>query len=217
MYNTEWKDKRGETVKGIDLPRFAADLAKALGGKVLPPPKDREFYDPHNEQQIDVGADRLSLDANNYQGRDGKVSVSICAPEIGFGDHPHTNDKSRTESARINPNGRGLDIIAKDIRKRVIDASQAALAYRREYARERANARNGIAQHMAELSKLCPTLDVKRQSETDETATIWNRGGAYIAARLNANGTVYIDRIETTTLDKFARIVAILNEGKKEG
>src|SRR4029077_5705783 len=121
-YITE-TEKYGRKEFKIDMPRFAADLAKELGGTLLPPGD----Y-PSENQSIRIGSDNLNVRADNWKCR---VNAYLEAPDVAWGDWSTYDPKQKTDTASVNPDGRSIAAIAKDIKKRVIDASQDALAARR--------------------------------------------------------------------------------------
>jgi hypothetical protein len=197
----------GRTELKIDLPRFAVDLAKQLGGTVVP----AGDY-PSEQQRIKVGADEVGLSANNWKKF---VHAYISAPDVKFDDRNNSDKAHRTESANVNPDGRSIEAVAKDIKRRVIDASQAALAAQRAYAAQRAVAGNNIVSAVAGLRKRVPGLQVNHK-ERELSAAIWSgSSGHYISATLSADSTVSVDRIGSMPLATFERLVALLNEGGK--
>jgi hypothetical protein len=196
------------TEKKIDLPRFAADLAKELGAKVLPPATDY----PSEYQSLAIGIDRLVLNADNWKKR---VTANLEAPDVAWGDWSTYADDQKTESATVNPDGRSIASIAKDIQKRVIDANQAALAARRAYAVQQKQNRADIVARAAALKAAHPNLDV-RVNESEQSATIYSGPSAfYLNARMNSSGRVSIDRLGDVSGETFGKILAVLEAGAK--
>lgn len=193
--------------KKIDLPRFAADLAKELGGEVLPPPD----Y-PRERQYIGIGTDKLDITVDDWKKR---VSVSIEAPDVAWGDWSTYDKAQRTESATVNPDGRSIAAIAKDIKKRVIDANQAALAARRAYAVQQKQNRADIVARANELKAAYPKLDV-RVNEREQNASIYSGPSAfYLSARMSSNGRVSVDRLGDVSGETFVKILAVLEAGEQ--
>jgi len=204
----------------IDMPRFAADLTKALIAacgltrvaeadcpiKLLPP---GEY--PKQQQTIQVGRDVLELYSNEWKQR---VTASITAPDVAWGDWSSYAQDQKAESASVNPDGRSIDAIAKDIKKRVIDANQSAMAARRKYAKQQQDNRAGLAAKAQALGAACPTLSIK-VDEREQVATIWNRGSAYLDARMSPTGCVSIQRIGGVSEETFIKIVALLEANKE--
>jgi len=195
------RNPRGE----IDLARFAADLAKALGGEL----QAAGDY-PNEVQTFRVGADLVCLHANNWKRR---VNVSISAPDVPHDERFARYDKSdRPESATVSPD-RPIATIARDVKRRVIDASQPALTLQRENAKANATRRAAIVVEADALKATCPMLDVK-VNEREQRATIWGSGDHYLSATLSADGKVHVERIGSMDRATFQKIVALL--GPKE-
>lgn len=198
----------------IDLPRFAKDLAKALDNlltsvdvKLLP---TTEY--PNERQTIRIGKDNLNLGADNYKKR---ITASIAASDVTWDDR-NTYDKShRTETATVGPDGnRDIKTIARDLNRRVIDASQPALKLQREYAAKQQAGRAAIVIKANALKAKLPGLDIRTDEKAQRASIYGGSDGHYISATLNADGQVSIERIGSVSVEKFERIVAILNGGK---
>jgi hypothetical protein len=193
----------GRTEKKIDLPRFAAELAKAIGGEL----QEAGEY-PGERQQIKIGSDVLELGADNYKRR---VSASISAPEIPWGDWSTYDKAQRTESASVNPDGRSIAAIAKDIKKRVIDANQPALAARRAYAAQQKRNRVDIVRHADALKAAHPLLNIRVYQDKQSAEIYTGASGHYIDAALSSDGKVSIKRLGDVSAETFAKIMAVLN------
>ena len=197
----------------IDMPRFARDLAKALDKlltgtdvvKLLPP---GEYA--HENQSIQVGNDVLDIRADNWKK---KVNAYINAPDVVWGNRNTYEKSHRTESASVNPDGRTIEAIAKDINKRVVVASQEALAKQREWAAANIAAKAEIVRVAAALKDRVPGLDIRVNVDEKRAAVYSGSTGHYLSGSLSADGTVSVDRIGSVSVETFARIVAILNEG----
>jgi hypothetical protein len=193
----------------IDLPRFAADLAKELGGKLQKPDTDY----PNERQRIQIGADMLELGANNWKKR---VTASLSAPEIKWGDWSTYDKAQKTESASVNPDGRSIAAIAKDIRKRVIEANQPALAARRAYAAQQQQNREDIVRHADALKAAHPTLNVRVNQDKQSAEIYTGASGHYIDAALSSSGKVSIRRLGDVSAEQFAKIMAVLGANNAE-
>jgi hypothetical protein len=203
-YVSEYPSKfGGKSEKKIDLPRFAADLAKALAAKLEP---EGEY--PGERQAMRLGADVIELGADNWKKR---VRVSISAPDVKWGDWSTYDKAQQCESASINPDGRSIPAIAKDVKKRVIDANQPALAARRAYAAQQKQNRANIVKHADALKAAHPALNV-RVFEDKQSAEIYTgSGGHYISANMDSDGRVNINRLGAVNAEQFAKIMAVLN------
>lgn len=193
----------------IDLNRFVADLAKELGGKVCKDP-ERDFGD---QSHIVLGTERLDFYANNY-GSKGRVRVSIWAPDVKHDERGHYNDKCKTVTATVNPNGRTMAAIAKDIKKRVVDGSQEALRLQREYAENVREGRADIKRHATKLQQSTGISVTVNESERS-AAVYWNNGGLYVSGTLHADATVSIDRIGSIPVDRFEAMMFVLKGGNQ--
>lgn len=193
----------------VDVEAFARDLSKALGGGDVSNDGDNPLSD---RATFRVGPDQISVVGNCY-GQKGRVLVSISAPDVRWDDRNMHDRAHRTEEARVDPNARSIERIAADIKKRVIDASQEPLRLRRAYAAQQAAARIGIVEHMEALQAAVPGLRIKRRAESDLSADIsGGANSAYVSARLNSDGSVSIQHITSMSAEKFARVMAVLNE-----
>lgn len=200
----------------IDLPRFAADLAKALDRlltsvevKLLTsdkPTDDNQW--PMERQIIRVGADHVSLSANTWKKR---ICASIAAPDVSWDDRNTYASDHRTEDATVNPEGRKIEAIARDINRRVIEASQPALKLQREHAANMKARRVSIVAEADALRAKLPALCI-RTHEKEQYATIYGGNGHYLSGRLDPGGNVSLDRIGSMSVATFERIVAILND-----
>lgn len=186
----------------IDERKFAIDLAKELGGNVLL----NEHGKDDSRVYVIVGDNKLYVSADNYKRR---INVSVSCAEMGWNGYGSSADQ-KTDSATINPEARTIASIAKDIRKRVIDANAPALAARRAYVAAKAKAATDLTSYADQLRKAVPNLRVEVKGETASVSST----GLYMYARLESYGKVTIDRLESLPIDKFIRIMAILN--KKE-
>lgn len=205
-YITE-TEKYGRKEFKIDLPRFAADLAKALGAKLLKPDTDY----PMENQCLAVGTNKLVLRADNWKR---KVEAYLEAPDVKWGDWSSYDKAQKTESAKVNPNGRSIASIAKDIQKRVIGANLAALEARRAYAVQQEQNRADIVARADRLKSAYPKLDI-RVNEREQNASIYSGPSAfYLSGRMNSSGRVSVDRFGDVSTETFLKILAVLEAGQ---
>jgi hypothetical protein len=199
-------ERYGRTEQQVDVATFARDLAKALGGALLPATEDAT-----SNRAIKIGPDVLAVRSNHYASK-GRVTVSISAPDVKWDDR-NTYDKThRTEDATVNPEGRTIERIAADIKRRVIDASLPALALQRAHAAQLAQGRADIVARAADLKAALPGLDI-RVNEKERRAGIFNGASShYLSGTLNADGSISLDRIGSMSTAKFLKIVAVLND-----
>lgn len=183
----------------INLTAFAADLAREIGGTVQPQPE----Y-PTQNQSIQVGTTMLFLSAINHKR---KVNISAGCAGMKWGDWS-THDKAQAvDSISINPDGRKIASIAKDVKKRAIEANQAALQARRDYVAAQAKATSDGASVAEGLKKLAPSIDLRPESGGHGTFYL---GKPYISGRWYPNGQITIDRVSSMSLETFAKIAKLL-------
>lgn len=204
-------EEYGRKSSKVDLPSFARDLAKALDtlltGTDVKLVKVEEY--PHEHQSIMIGTDRL--DVRTYYSNRGRVTASITAPDVPHGDWSTYDKEQRTEDATVNPDGRSIETIARDINKRVIEANKPALAKRRAYAAQQAANRNAIVKHAADLKAAVPGLDI-RVNEREQRAAIYggDRFAGYLAGTLHSDGSVSLERLSGLSNANFRKIAKLL-------
>ena len=185
----------------VDMPRFAADLASELGATSRP---YRDDY-PAEEQRIDLPGDvYLYLRADHHKSR---VTVSLSASDIRHEDRDWRDKAQRTEDATVNPDGRPIAAIARDIRKRVVEASSDAIAVQRACAASRRDHASAIEATAARIGKVA---DVRISDDRLNASIYVNRGGAYINARINSGDSISIDRFGSITEAQFLAILDVL-------
>lgn len=190
--------KPGVSALVIDERKFAADLARELGGKV------EQNTHQNDSVYIIIGNDKLFVRADNRMKR---VTISISCAEMEWNAWGSSADQ-KTDSATINPEARPIASIAKDIRKRVIEANAPALAARRAYVAAKQKSANDLVAYAEQLRQAVPNIRVEIK---DQTASV-SATGVYLYGRLESYGKVTIDRMESVSLMKFVAIMAILNQ-----
>ena len=202
----------GRTEIIIDVRKFAMNLSAVLGGSGLAAPTS----DANSQATFRLGADEITVTGNGYHHK-GRVEVRIDAPDVRFDDRNTYDKAARTESATVDPDARPIGRIAADIKKRVIDASQEALRLQREYAAKKDANRSGICVQMETLRAAMPNLQVRKRDERALEAQVYSDStGHYVGATLSADGTVSIQHIGSMSLERFARMMQVLNEGNAE-
>lgn len=199
---------RAETI--TDIQSFARDLSSALGGSPLDKvPEER--IDAEGQASFRLGPDTIHVSTNHY-GSKGRVKVRIVASDVGPDDRDIYNKAHRTQEAAVDPNARDIKRIAADIKRRVIDPSQEALARQREYAEQRKAGRSGLAGYLAQMVQACPSMQALKRHPHDTTAGLHSgAAGHYIQGTLHEDGTVSIDRIASMPFEAFVGLVAFLN------
>lgn len=205
-YTTTRKTYGDRTETVTDVQAFARDLSKALGGGPLVP--NRETYDNANFASFMLGADLVSVSGNSY-GLKGRVVLRISAPDVKHDDQNFYDKTHKTPEATVDPNARTIERIAADIKRRVIDASQDALARQREYAKQRQVARGGLVEHVAVLR--AAGLHVRQQGERELTASVSSgSGGHYFYGTVNSDGTVSFSSFGSLPIEKLLRVLAVI-------
>lgn len=184
----------------VDTQRFARDLCKAMGGTNL--------QGEYAMARFMVGTEQIWVHGDDWKKR---VNIGVSAPDVAHGDRNLYNGDHKTAEASFNPD-RPIERLAKEVRTRVIEASKDALAKQRAYAAEQIARREGIAADAAKLQAEMPNITVRVNDSDKQSATIWAKGDIHLSARLNVGGTVYIDRIGSVSVEKFKKIMAILEE-----
>lgn len=192
----------GKMEKVMDLHRFTADLAREMGGRFIKT-EDSDRLDTFST--FVLGNEEITI----YVDWKKKVTISIRALDVKPDDINRYDRSHDTASASVNPDGRTIKAIAADIRKRVIDASQDALRLQRERVAQRTDARAQIASAADQLKAL--DIDV-RVGNDGLSGSISNKyGKPYFSGSFHTN-TVSIERLQSMSVEKFARILAIINE-----
>lgn len=202
MTYTTQIERYGRTESVVDLPRFAADLARELGGQVEP---EGEY--PNERQRVTVGADRLFVSANNYSAK-ARVAVSVDAADVGHGERNTYARDHKTESATVDPNGRPIARIAADIKRRVLEASAPALARQREYAAQQRAARSDLESAVESLARAVPAVCVNVAD--DKLSASLYIAEPYFSGRMSADGRITAERMAPLSADKLARLLELL-------
>lgn len=192
----------------VDLPRLAKDVAKELGGVVT----TKGEY-PNEQQSVQVvAADgkavEVSFRSDTCKAPDKtRIHVYLNVPDVKYEDRNMYNAAHKTATASVSPT-KSAAVIAKDIKKRVIEASADAVAAQRTYAEAQRAARNGVQEVAAQLAKL--VSGVKVRVADDKLSASFYVDKPYISGRISANGSVTIERIDAVNLDKFSEIVRVV-------
>ena len=205
---TETKYNRPERV--LDLHRFAADLCKALGGKMIPPVKG----EAKNERwtSMEIGDAIIGLTKSWKQSEVEKVSVSISPRglSLGYNDTPRGPEYA-LPSATVST-ARPLASIAADIKRRVIDAAAAPMAKLREHAAACNQQRDDLQTVAADLRKRHPLLAVTVKDGERFSASLYRNSNdePYLSGTVRSDGSVSIDRLGGLTAEQFERVMTAL-------
>lgn len=187
----------------IDERQFAVDLAKALGGNV----EANTFQNESVYVIVDAGgglSNKLYIRADNHKKR---INIGISATELQWGQYDPARKDQRTESISLNPDARPMASMAKDIKKRAIEANLPALAAQRAWKAAKDEAKASVQDYAAQLRAAGLRVDLRDGAESANVSA----PGVYISARLESYGKVAIDRIESLPIDKFLAVMAIIS------
>ena len=200
-----WSKPRKETK--IDIERFGRDLAQALNGRLVL--EDSEWKGTPRYASIVLDGDRtLTLYADEYKQR---ISIGIKVTSMGHGEWSSYHDEQKTTDATVNPDARPIALIAKDISKRVIQASEPALEARRAYKRAQDAAKSGVLATAAALRAACPTLTVRVND--DSSGGTFYSSEPYLSGRINYGGSLTVERLDSLTVAKVADLFKVLKGG----
>jgi hypothetical protein len=204
------RENYGKTERVIDVQRFAADLSKALGG--APVEKGDESYrDRYARFRL---ADGTIVDVTrSWHSREfDKVTISIdsASVKIEHNNRP-SGDKYKLPKATVSV-ARPFARILADVKRRVLDPSQAPLAELRAYAAQLAQAKSDLAATAERLRKDHPGISVNIKDGSTHSGTIYrnDESGPYLSTNFYADGRVSIDRLGSLTADQFDRVCRAL-------
>lgn len=205
----ETKYNRDERV--LDLPRFAKDICKVLGGKLVPRESDQIVNDRY--VAFTLGDDVLiGLTKGWKQSEIDKVTVTI-APfnlKLAYGDTPR-GAEYKTPEATISTS-RPLGKIAADITRRVIEPGKAPLAKLREHAATCDQQRVDLKAVADELRLKHPHLQVTVKEGERFSGSLYRNANdePYLSGSVRADGSVSIDRLGSLTPAQFKRLMTAL-------
>jgi hypothetical protein len=212
MTYTTTREKYGRSEMVIDLARFAADLAAALGGTVE---TDKDAV--MGNHRIVLEGMKLSLSANHYHTKD-KVEVSALPIFPRDGDWPIHHGPNGTftlPSMKVSPD-RPMPAIVRDIRKRVIDAAVRPIANIAEHVATRRSERAWLEAATAELLAAVPEMRVYHSQDNGYSKDMyWNGEGTSLDATMHLGGTVSIRRLEGVPSSTFVEMCEVLRRHAK--
>jgi hypothetical protein len=178
----------------LDTRQLAGDLAPLLGGKVLAKAADDDMQSPVYESAIIELPGGLQIHVcTSWRDR---VSKWVFRTGVDWRITGKLNGHYRGvnfPSANISAS-KTVERIAADIKRRLVEPSQAPLAeIMKNFADLQADTQE-IAARMADLSTRFPWLTVRAEKDGTEIELYVNSGGSYLSARLSRSGTLYLDR-----------------------
>jgi len=183
----------GRSERSIDLPRFAADFARELGGKVLPHrsefPSDGDRY-----QEIAVGDAKITV-STRWNERS-KVTLDIGDLERPLNGAVPYGDQFKTPTITVSVD-RPMKALVNDVKRRLIVPSFAPRNARRAYAAEKAEGAEQLKQVAAELRK--QGLECRfNDGESYHGGLYYNKDGRYLSGRFYNDGRVTLERLDLT-------------------
>jgi len=204
------KESYGRVERVMDVQKFAADLAKALGGTyVAPKPNDMgagERYAHIIVDDCDIGITRGWENRNSD-----KVTFNIAPANctLGYNDTPR-GEEYKLPRASMSVS-KPMNRLVADVKRRVIDPAKAPIAKRREHAAELKRRANSLVDVAAKLRAAHPGLEVKVADGSTYSGSIYRNGdGPYVSGSVYADGTVSIDRMGTLSPAQFDRVMRAL-------
>lgn len=188
----------------LNAERFARDLCEALGAGGY------ESEDFTAAARIYMAPLRLYL-RQGYGAGAKRVTISsgIADSEIHRRAYSRRSNFNFPEIT-VDPD-RPMAALAKDIRKRVIDASAGPLAAMLEAEKQASELASGVRQHAERIAAAFPTASVTIGDDTKTEAGFYlNHNGVYLSGRINSSGALYVDRLGTVPPDKLDALLALL-------
>jgi hypothetical protein len=212
------KEDHGRKEFNIDVPRFAKELATALGTGNVVKPHNPDY--PTENQDIILAGQNLRLHISGYRYahhiEKATVTISVSPTDVPFGERNQYDQTHNTTSATISPDKRDIFAIARDVQKRVIDANATQIAKQREYAKGRADNRLSLECAMGELQTMVPKMSVKMAD--DKLTAGWSFSAknykVMISGRLYPNGRISIDHVSSVNMTGLKTIIgALMTDG----
>ena len=206
------RDEYGHPRQSIDLPQFAADLCKAMGGTLPPVNPDRTSYDLARYQSFALDGCEIGLTRGWHRNEWNKITVCIAPPadaKLTYNQTPY-GEGYKLPKATITAT-RPMDRIVADIKRRVIEPAKAPIAKRREHAEQLRQNANDLASTAARLRKSHPNLDIRVEQGATSSGSFFRQGeGPYLSGTFYADGSASINHIGSLTRKQFERLMRAL-------
>ena len=209
------EEKYGRSETRPDFAALARDLAPLLGGKFVQP-EDREWW-----SGIEVDGMMLQICASQQGQHSDRRKVVVDANPIGIrhDDRPTVyagssySEKFRLPQATVSVE-RPLAAIAKDIKRRVIDAAKAPLAEIAAYAAERQNSRDSLSMAVHAAKAAFPGAEESKNFPRDtHHCRLWLPNFSPID--VYADGDVHLERLPNVSLETAKAIIALIKADRK--
>lgn len=198
-----------------DIARLTADLAAALGGKVVVN-NDRDDIGDILLTDPEAGDLTLHVTAQTWSAaKANRIIISARVTGVAHEDNPrtagYTGDKFRMPSITVSGD-RSIFAIAKDVRRRVVEAAAEPATAIREYVRERHAGRDSLASHVANMKASFPEISFAdgRGDNYSCPFSLWLEKPSkfYLNGRLNSDGSINIDNMSSVDQKLFATLMA---------
>jgi hypothetical protein len=202
--------KYGREERSLDIHRFARDLAKAIGGKVIPQAPGEII----NERYASIEIDGAAIGLTGGWGRNDLEKVAVRISPLGlklsYNDTPR-GDEFKTPEAKVST-ARPLATIAADIKRRVIDPGAAPIAKLREHAAACVQQATDLRATADRLRKRYPGLSVTVKDDARHSAPFYRNDnkGPYLSGTVYPDGSASIERVGSLSPEQFARVMAAL-------
>lgn len=201
-YFTE-SEKYGRKEVEFDSKRFLADLVAALGGS-NPDPE-------YQGGRFDLGDLSIYL-RQGYGAKARRVTISCGASDRAAHQRAYSHGRLPAfPSITVDPD-RPLDVLVKDIKRRVIDAAVEPLAALKAADAAQGEAFASLQAAAARINARFPGAVTLSTVDTVREAPLYLNGGgsAYLSGRLQSDGRLYVDRVGTVDAEKVERLLALL-------
>lgn len=202
----------------VDMPRFSQDLAKAIGFGIEVSEHGSITLISPNE------TDKLNIHLHNETwspSKSTRVQISCSLPDIPHGDRAGVSHSPKYELPSITVSAdRDMALIARDVCRRIIVESGEPAQHCREFAAERNAQRSGLNVAKERLKAAFGDnvrLNEKQEDYSTCPFTYYYRdegpnsstyGMFYLDGRLNADGSIYVDKISSIDIPMMQAIVA---------
>lgn len=189
----------------IDRDFLMADFTQALADALGYPAPD--FESARYSGKIECGDGLGILIRSEYGAKMGRVDIRA------FADEAHKVERYQVPSfpSATYDASRPLDVLAKAIRKNIIDPARPLLGGLRDLVAERDKRIEAFGAMIADMETRFPGLSLKRNGERELTAHAYlNNGNGYISGTLGDDGRIHFERLNVNSADMTTAILALI-------
>lgn len=197
----------------VDLKNFAIQLAGLLRGEFKP---EAESYDQKDRATVILPEEAIRITIyRRYDHKAGQVGLDIDATDVP----PQTfyGDKYKLPHITITTT-RPLEILVKDIKRRLIEPAAAPLAERRKSRDQDQLQKEGLKSAVESLRRRFPQLTIHYpdpHGRTDRDRAPIYCSKPNLSGYVFWNGSVNIERIESMSENRFAQFLAMMTADEK--